>query len=88
MTCTRCDATGFLNIGQVPDEVIQRAEDGDFCAVILAWMATDEGKASDVAVCDCCGDGEDWHCNPGEHDSCQFGPNGPYAYNGGLPECN
>ena len=44
----------------------------------------------DVAICDCCGDGRVWHGNRGEH----YGPedpqghDGPYAYNGGLCECN
>lgn len=44
----------------------------------------------DVQVCDCCGDGDTWYGTPGEHYSNDdpSGPNGPYAYNGGLCECH
>lgn len=31
--------------------------------------------AHDVSICDCCGDGEDWHNQPGEHD--RYDPNDP-----------
>uniref|UniRef100_A0A6M3JHU8 Uncharacterized protein n=1 Tax=viral metagenome TaxID=1070528 RepID=A0A6M3JHU8_9ZZZZ len=44
----------------------------------------------DVTVCDCCGDGEGWYGEPGEHYNSDdpSGPDGPYGYNGGLCECN
>jgi hypothetical protein len=44
----------------------------------------------DVTVCDCCGDGEEWYGVHGEHYGPEDppGPDGPYAYNGGLCECN
>lgn len=86
MNCTRCECTGFLNLHQIPDDVMVAAENGpDFCAVILAWMAANDDH--DVQICDCCGDGEEWYGEPGEHDESDYGVGGPYAYNGGLPEC-
>ena len=84
MICTRCQGTGFLNIHQVPEEINM-----DLSRVpILEWMRTTEDH--DVAVCDCCGNGEDWYGAPGEHYTTDDppGPNGPYAYNGGLCECD
>jgi len=88
-TCTRCENSGFLNLHQVPDADIVAAEaSDDFCKVILAWMSTNSDH--DVAVCDCCGDGENWYGIPGEHYNNEDppGPDGPYAYNGGLCECH
>jgi len=46
---------------------------------------------ADLQVCDCCGNSVDaWHGIPGEHYNVEDpeGPNGPYAYNGGLCECH
>ena len=80
MNCTRCDGTGFLNIEQVPNSDNMQPED------ILKWIAAN--KDHDVAVCDCCGHDGEWHGTPGEHNESDFGRNGPYAYNGGLPECH
>ena len=83
MTCTRCEGTGFLNTHQLPDSI-----DGYDTDAVLKWMK--ENEDHDVQICDCCGDGEGWYGTPGEH----YGPedppgsNGPYAYNGGLCECN
>jgi hypothetical protein len=85
MICTRCDGLGFLNVEQLPDEVNARAEAIGAVPAILEWMAANVDH--DVQVCDCCGDGESWYSEPGHHDSTQYGKNGPYAYNGGLPEC-
>ena len=81
MTCTRCKNSGFLNLEQIPEE--QRGE----IETMRAWMAAN--PESDVSVCDCCGDGEDWYGVPGEHfqGGDHGGERGPYAYNGGLPEC-
>jgi hypothetical protein len=85
VNCTRCETTGFLNLHQVAADVIARANGGDFHAAISTWIT--ENADHDVQVCDCCGDGEEWHCEAGEHDEGQYGKSGPYAYNGGLPEC-
>ena len=88
-TCTRCDNTGFLNLHQIDDETLRTAENSpDFCDYILKWMKSNDGH--DVQVCDCCGNGEDWYGVPGEHynDDDPPGPNGPYAFNGGLCQCH
>lgn len=82
MTCTKCDNSGFLNIPQLPQEGF------DFSIqTVLKWML--DNPDSDVQICDCCGDGEVWYGEPGEHfqGGDHGGNNGPYAYNGGLPEC-
>lgn len=80
--CTRCGGTGFLNIEQVPEEV---ADQG--CTVITGWIAKNE---TDACVCDCCGNGEEWYGEPGQHYGSDDpkGESGPYAYNGGLCECH
>lgn len=84
MHCTRCDGSGFLNIEQVPQEVQERGTDA-----ILRWIIENPGK-HEVQICDCCGDGEGWYGEPGEHYTAQDpqGKDGPYAYNGGLAECS
>ena len=86
MNCTRCDGYGFINLEHVPEDVVEAAEGSDdFHGQIQAWIkAHDDHEA---AVCDCCGDGEGWHNEPGEHNESDYGKGGPYAYNGGLPEC-
>lgn len=61
MFCTRCDGTGFLNIHQLPDDI----DINDVNSVLL-WV--DENKNHNVSVCDCCGNGEYWYSEPGEHD--------------------
>ena len=86
MTCTRCNGTGFLNVGQLPDGMADRE---DHATILLGWIS--ENKDHDVTVCDCCGDGEEyWFGVPGEHYNNEdpAGHNGPYAYNGGLCECH
>lgn len=89
-TCTHCGGTGFLNIDQLNDDEIKEAENSpDFGDYVLSWMKSNKGH--DVAVCDCCGNGEDsWYGVPGEHYNQEdpIGNNGPYAYNGGLCECH
>ncbi|WP_438029113.1 hypothetical protein [Sorangium sp. So ce233] len=87
MSCGPCAGTGFVNLEQAPADVVARAEaSGEFKWAILEWLRKSSGH--DVAVCGCCGDGDsDWHGEAGEHDEADFGPDGPYAYNGGLPEC-
>jgi len=54
---------------------------------ILVWINSHPTE-TDATVCDCCGDGSSWYGERGCHDSKDCGPGGPYAYNGGLPECS
>ena len=84
ITCTRCEGTGFLNADQIPANVFERGVEA-----ILRWMTSPETD-HDVTICDCCGDGDDWYGEPGEHYNAKDpqGPNGPYASNGGLCECH
>lgn len=89
-TCNHCEGTGFLNAEQLPEDQRLMVEDGEHDAV-LPWLETWEGIASDVTVCDCCGDGNDaWYGTPGEHYNADDPPgkHGPYAYNRGLCECH
>ena len=89
LTCTRCEGTGFLNLHQIPNIYIVKAESAnDFNKAILDWIA--DHNDHDVSVCDCCGDGEEWYGVPGEHYNSEDPPgqDGPYAYNGGLCECH
>lgn len=77
--CTACKGTGFVNTHQLPEGV-------EGFEAISAWIAANDGH--DVAVCDCCGDGETHYGEPGEHDHADVKrKNGPYAYNGGVWEC-
>ena len=39
MNCTRCSGTGFLNLEQVPDSVIESFEKTGEHGVILDWIA-------------------------------------------------
>jgi hypothetical protein len=73
-----------LNIEQVPDELLNDFNHDE----ILKWIKAN--PTTDAQVCDCCGNGEYWYDIPGEHyNLCDpHGPEGPYAYNGGLCECN
>ena len=65
--CTRCGGCGFLNIELVPIGVIILANEGvsEFHEVISGWLA--DADVTAVSVCDCCGNGENWHGTPGEH---------------------
>ena len=103
-TCTRCEGTGFLNIEQVPadidcsdtDAVLGWMDDRDdqinqlSCSCHLNPPCPKCELLHDVQVCDCCGDGENWHGTPGEHygPDDPMGPKGPYASNGGLCHCH
>jgi len=86
MICARCEGTGFLNLHQIVPPIYVDAEGG--CDAVLEWIKTHSDH--DVQVCDCCGDGEVWHGEPGEHYGSDDPPGdgGPYAYNGGLCECD
>jgi len=83
MNCTRCEETGFLNTHQLPDGLLDQGIDA-----VLEWIETNDDH--DVQVCDCCGNGESWYGDPGQHYASHDprGPMGPYAYNGGLAECH
>ncbi len=93
-TCTRCENSGFINLHQIPDaeyeHILLKYDDlsSDWSNAIQVWI--DAHGDHDVQVCDCCGDGEDWYGVPGEHYNTEDprGHEGPYAYNGGLCECN
>lgn len=92
-TCTRCESTGFLNVDQLPFDMYSNADPIESVWGWINEMAKKDppNDAHDVSVCDCCGDGEaSWHGTPGEHygDEDPRGMDGPYAYNGGLCECN
>lgn len=67
MTCTRCESTGFLNVSQLPDIVIEDWEESGDNEVVLRWIKYNNDH--DVVVCDCCGDGGSWHGIPGEHNN-------------------
>lgn len=81
--CTRCQGTGFLNVEQLPDGLLEQG-----CEAVQVWIVAHTD--TDTQVCDCCGDGYGWYGEPGHHYSAQdpSGQHGPYAYNGGLCECN
>jgi hypothetical protein len=87
-TCTRCKNTGFLNTQQLPADRGMHVTAKSERDWVLKWIEGHEGH--DVQVCDCCGDGEEWYGEPGEHYGPDDppGPDGPYEYNGGLCECN
>lgn len=84
LSCTRCEGSGFLNLAQIPDGVI----DLNDCDQIVRWIA--ENGDHDVMICDCCGDGDSWYGTPGEHYNSEdpAGVGGPYKYNGGLCKCH
>jgi hypothetical protein len=84
ITCTRCQGSGFLNLHQVPDDILVLFDKTGNHQVILDWMKAND---SDVSVCDCCGDAEGWYGTPGVHSSDDYGYHGPYEKNGGLPRC-
>lgn len=83
MICTRCGGTGFLNLEQCPLVLEDVGHE-----LILEWIIAN--TEHDVQVCDCCGNGESWYGEPGNHYGPDdlSGPAGPYAYNGGLSECH
>ena len=86
IACNRCKGTGFLNA-----DLSSFYMDGhsDTASAVLKWIV--ENIDRDVSPCDCCGDGYGrWYGTPGEHYGPEDpqGPNGPYAYNGGLCECH
>lgn len=90
MTCTRCDGTGFLNIHQIQDKMLNELDEigaEDFNSKYFLFIDSDD---NDVQICDCCGNGDEWYGIPGEHYTSEDprGENGPYRYNGGSCECH
>jgi hypothetical protein len=69
----------------VDDATLNVFSDAENHQIILDWI--EKNTDHDVTVCDCCGNGEKWYCAPGDHNPYDNGHDGPYAYNGGLPEC-
>jgi hypothetical protein len=61
VNCTRCGETGFLNVELLPDDVRDCMDVND----IEEWIRAHDDH--DVQVCDCCGDGEGWYGEPGQH---------------------
>lgn len=87
MICTHCEGVGLINTDQLDDEATTTLDAIGPEAFVERGMLP---EGSDVAICDCCGDGETWYGTPGEHydNGDPPGMEGPYAYNGGLCECN
>ncbi len=104
MNCTRCEGSGFLNIDQVLKEIVDEGADAVLawidernsliesrdCSCHIRPPCVRCEAMHDVAVCDCCGDGNSWYGTPGQHYTSddQRGPKGPYASNGGLCHCH
>ena len=88
MICTRCEGTGFIDLEQLPESVLEQFDEQE-ADWLLNWLIKNGGKC-DTAVCDCCGDSEGWYGIPGEHYNSDDPPgqDGPYRYNGGLCECH
>jgi hypothetical protein len=84
-TCTHCESTGFLNLHLVDDATLREFDETGDHELILRWI-DDQVGGTDVKVCDCCGDGVDWHAVRGRHWGGE--DSSAYAYNGGLPECS
>jgi len=85
VNCTRCNGTGFLNLDDLPEDI-----NPDNREEVLRFIGHPDNGGHDCMVCDCCGNGSEWHGEPCQH----YGPedpqgqNGPYARNGGLAECH
>jgi hypothetical protein len=82
--CNVCEGSGFINLHQLEgysDPPEMEATE------ILKWLETHDDN--DISVCRCCGDGYGWYGARGRHYTSldPHGDTGPYAYNGGLCEC-
>ena len=89
MICTRCEGTGFINLHQLPESILEQFDDNGDPEWLANWLKEND-QEYDTQVCDCCGDGEGWYGTPGEHYNSDEPPgkNGPYGYNGGLCKCH
>ena len=102
-TCNHCEGTGFLNADQFPKEVTEHESrvkwlqdrkeslsDLGGCSCHISPPCSFCTEQHDIVICDCCGDGDAWHGQPGEHygPDDQPGSQGPYADNGGLCQCH
>ncbi len=92
MRCNPCEGTGFANADQLDTLIPDWSETEPHA---LLEQVRDLDEPHDVTPCDCCGTGDidaddPWYGTPGEHynDADPVGPNGPYAYNGGVCECH
>lgn len=90
--CNPCGGTGFVNTEQL-DELAPNWREVDHLALFIVICCFD--TPHDIAPCSCCGTGDvdedyPWYGVPGEHynEDDPAGPEGPYAYNGGLCECH
>lgn len=88
MICNVCGGTGFKNLEQIPEAELDAMGD-DLLEAVPKWIAA-QTAPHDVCVCDCCGDGDVWYGEPGQHYGRDdpMGRNGPYASNGGLCKCH
>ena len=87
MICTRCESTGFLSIHQVPTFVWNTE---DPTTIIHNMLMSGQLEGTDIAICDCCGDGKSWYGTPGEHYTRKdpLGDSGPYSSNRGKAQCH
>lgn len=103
--CNHCEGTGFVNADQIPEGLLDQGTEAvlewlherqqrlDYlggCSCHINPPCSFCVDSHDVAVCDCCGDGEGWYGTPGEHYTSEDPPGdyGPYANNGGLCKCH
>ena len=69
MTCNRCGGSGMLNHNQIVQHWPWLDGDPARALAALEEAGLQLGVDHDVQVCDCCGDGENWHGVPGQHDN-------------------
>jgi hypothetical protein len=65
--CTRCSGSGLLNYHQIREAWPEFAGEAADVLAALEGAGLELGVDHDVQVCDCCGDGETWHGEPGQH---------------------
>jgi len=87
IACNVCEGTGFVNLHQIPADELDSMAD-DLVNKVPCWIKLHDD--TDVSVCHCCGDGDVWYGEPGQHYGADdpSGSRGPYAYNGGLCKCH
>ena len=60
--CTRCQGTGFINIPT--DDLDFETDDIE---LLKKFIESKKEEYPDFSVCDCCGNGENWYGEPGQH---------------------